>query len=138
MQQQHGRAVAVECRVWTPPPAHCLKNQVSLPSPGTCSIQKVHLGQLVFSALFQLSLLTCSERQIHPYCPRTNEPIHSGRNPPTPAYSTSAALKPPQEAQGSGRCLALPSSPCSSVTSVASPDPLLLRPTPFTFTEQGE
>lgn len=97
------------------------ENQVSLPSPGTPSIQEVHLGQLVFSAFIQLSLLTCSDRQIHPHCPRTNGPIHSRRNPPDSAGSTSGALKPQQEAQGSGSCLALPSSPCSSVTSVASP-----------------
>lgn len=110
------RELGVDSTTSTPP-----ENQVSLPSPGTCSIQEVHLGQLVFSALIQPSLLTCSDRQIHPHCPRTNEPIHLRCNPPDSAGSTSVALKPKQEAQGSGRCLALPSSPCSSVTSVASP-----------------
>lgn len=100
------------------------ENQVSLPSPGTCSIQEVHLGQLVFSALIQPSLLTCSDRQIHPHCPRTNEPIHPRRNPPDSAGSTSAALKPQQEAQGSGRCLACYPLPAP----VSRPSPV---PAPF-------
>lgn len=102
------------------------ENQVSLPSPGTCSIQEVHLGQLVFSALIQPSLLTCSDRQIHPHCPRTNEPIHPRRNPPDSAgsTSTSAALKPQQEAQGSGRCLACYPLPAP----VSRPSPV---PAPF-------
>lgn len=85
-----------------PPPPR--QNQVSLASPGTRSIQEVHLGQVVFSALIQPSLLTCSDRQIHPRCPRTNEPIHPRRNPPDSAVSVSvsAALKPRPGAQGSG------------------------------------
>lgn len=78
--------VHVGSRVWTcraPFPQLTLKNEVSLLTPGTGSIQDVHLGQVVFTFSFMLCYAalrpSCSPAptgKIHPHCLRTNEPIH--------------------------------------------------------------
>lgn len=57
--------------------------EVSLLSPGTGNIQEVHQGQVVFGSHSCRLLLgrgppahLLSDRQIHPHCLKTNEPIH--------------------------------------------------------------
>lgn len=90
------------------------EKEVSLLSAGTENIQEVHQGQVVFGSHSCRLLLgggpsahLLSDRQIHPHCLKTNEPIHlEGSHWQTRGRSTALM---PGRARGNG-CLDLRSS----------------------------